>query len=176
MTDIAPIYKGWNVWSVYQVTDLDFSVAMIGINRDTQLRIWVEDQIRLNATEATVADIIDFKGSQIQILNGKPLLVVAVRKEQISGPAMLLDGPAELRYVRFFNRGNASQLLWPHDDNYLLNEVYRPSTTDPLTTGGGPLTTTDNVTKPLYESVSAMAPWLILGVLGFFLVKSELDG
>lgn len=145
--DFAPVFEGWNVWSVYQKKDLDFELTMVGLDRDRRLRIWVEDAVRLGAPNAKVADPIDLKGGQIQILPSPPAdLSVKARKEDVGGPsALMLDGPAELRTVRFFNRGAADHLTWPHDANYLLNEVFQPSASSPATTGGAPSTIGETV-------------------------------
>ena len=166
MTQVAPVFAGWNVWSVYQVLDLDFSVLMLGVSRDRQLRLWVEDQVRNNAPGAEVADSLDLKGSQVQIIQGEPKgLSVAFRKEEVPGPLMVVNGPAELRFVRFFNRGNPSQLLWPHDDNYLLNEVYRPSESSPLTTGTGPDTIASNASSGALQPLKDIAPVIATAVV-----------
>lgn len=140
-SDFTTIYPGWNVWDVYQVNDLPFSIMMIGVDKDRQLRIWVEDAVRLGAPGALVADSIDLKGGQIEILNGPPEgLTVADRKETVSGPAMVVSGPATLRTVRFYNRGNEAEMAWPHDDSYLLDKDYVPSPSNPATSGPAPNT------------------------------------
>jgi hypothetical protein len=153
---MAPLFKGWNVWAVWQVQDLPFNPLMVGVSRDRQLQIWVEDHVRLEAPEAQVADPIDLKGSQIQILTGPPSLQVAQRKEDVPGPSLSVDTqdlPPQLRFVRFFNRGEASQLPWPHDSSYLLDAVFQPNPSSPVTTGDGPGTITDrNITKPGTEA------------------------
>src|ERR1700742_4307115 len=139
-TNTAPIFAGWNVWAVWQVKDLPFSIMMLGVSRDRQLQIWVEDQTRVNGGAST-ADPIDLKGSSVQILNGAPTdLQVAGRKESVSGPTMAVEGDAELRYVRFYNRGDATSLPWPHDESYLLDSVYEPSKTSPTTNSAPPPT------------------------------------
>jgi len=143
MTDFAPVFPGWNVWTVYQVKDLnDTNPLFWGLDRDRRLRIWVEDAIRLGAPSTRVADPADLKGGQIEILPSKPAeLKTNARKEDVGGSsAMLVDGPAELRVVRFFNRGEQGQLTWPHDDNYLLNEVLTPSPSSPATSSAPPKT------------------------------------
>lgn len=172
MGEFAPVFAGWNVWSVYQTLNLDFSILMVGLSRDSRLKIWVEDQVRLYAPDTAVADPVDLKGSQVQIVRGRPTLPVLTRKEDVPG-TLLVDGPAELRYVRFFNRGKESKLLWPHDDNYLVNEVFRPSVSDPLTSGGGPLTTTQNITKPILQSVVDVAPYALLAGLVWLVIKEK---
>lgn len=168
--DTAPVFAGWNVWSVWQVKDLPFSIMMLGVSRDRQLQIWVEDQVRLNAG-VTVSDPIDLKGSQIQILNGPPDgLQVATRKENVSGPAMVVDGAAELRYVRFYNRSDASALPWPHDDSYLLDSVYEPTKDNPLTNSAAPPTISQTVgqgvTQPVSDLIGSIPTWMKVTALG----------
>lgn len=180
-TEFAPVYPGWNVWAVYQSTDLDWSIMWVGVSRDDRLRVWVEDQLRLYAPGASVADPYALKGSQIQILPGPPRGVdIEVRKEAVPGPAMTIDSPTELRYVRFFNRGSESRLLWPYDredKNYLLNVVYKPSATAPVTSGPGPSTTTDDLgdsaKKPVYEVIMAAAPLIAILGVGYVLMTRD---
>lgn len=171
----APIFKGWNVWAIWQVADLPFSLLMLGLSRDRQLQIFVEDKIRLEAPEARVADPLDFKGAQIQILQGEPPgLKEAARKEQVPGPPMLLetqDQAPQLRFIRFFNRGDASQLPWVYDgvdQAYLLDRVYQPDPTNEATKGEGPGTITDrNVVVPVVESgKTVLSTALVVGLIG----------
>lgn len=182
MTDFAPIFPGWNVWSVFQVRDLDFNPLMLGVSRDRQLRIWVEDAVRLGAPGATVADPVDLKGGQVEILPSKPAgLSVAIRKEQVGGSAMVVDGPADLRFVRFFNRGAKANLVWPHDDNYLLNEVFTPNPTAPATQGPPPPTVGSGVGQGVGSAAGDIAkgafnaaPYLIIGSLALaFLLRRK---
>ena len=98
---MAPVFPGWNVWKVWQVKDLPFSLMMFGVSRDLQLQIWVEDQVRLNAPGSDVADPADLKGSKVQIIADAPGLSTAMAKESVPGPAMVVSGPADLRVVRF---------------------------------------------------------------------------
>lgn len=181
MSDFAPVFVGWNVWAVYQVQDLDFNPLMWGVDRDRQLRLWVEDSVRLGAPGAIVADPIDLKGGQVEILPGAPEgLTVEARKEQVSGPAMLVDGPAELRFVRFYNRGQASRLVWPHNNNYLLDRVYTPKPTAPATQGPPPTTIGTGIGEGVGQAAGEVAgevakgafkaaPFIALGVTGFLL-------
>lgn len=152
---MAPVFEGWNVWAVYQKTDLDFEPLMLGLSRDRRLRIWVEDNVRLNAPGTDVADPIDVKGSQVQIIAGDAPsgLKSAARKEQVPGDVMLLEGDNERRVVRFFNHGKASALPWPHDSNYLLDEVYQPDPHAAVSSGDAPRQiaggTADDIKKTL---------------------------
>jgi len=168
-SDFLTVYPGWNVWDVYQVKDLPFSIMMIGLDRDRQLRIWVEDAVRLGAPGASVADSIDLKGGQVQILNGLPTgLQSDQTKEQVSGPAMTVKGPAQLRTVRFFNRGDKSTMAWPHDESYLLDKDYVPSASNPATSGPAPATigTTvgGGVIAPVKQFLGEIPPVVYYGV------------
>ncbi len=138
MSALCKVFSGWNVWSVYQKNDLDFEPMMTGLDRGRRLKIWVE----VTAAESPGSDINDalaLRGSQVQILNGEPTgLEYAARREEQEGPLLMLDGPAELRFVRFFNRGQEGVIPWPHDDNYLLAATYKASAQNPLTAGPAP--------------------------------------
>jgi hypothetical protein len=109
--------------------------------------------VRLGAGGAKVADPVALKGSTIEILPARPEGLKSARiKESVPGDVMLLDGPGEIRTVRFFNRGAASRLVWPHDGDHLLDEVLEPDDKNPATTGPPPNTTTDDVTAPVVEA------------------------
>lgn len=160
----APIFPGWNVWQVWQVKDLPFSISMIGVSPERQLRIWVEDQLRLHSA-ADVADPIDLKGGQIEVISGAPGLATAMRKEDVpEGPTFIVDGPANLFTVRFFNKAGQSQIAWPHDGEYLLDAVLEPNATNPATTGPAPTTIGQTVgtgiTKPVTEAIGSI-PWYL---------------
>jgi len=148
-TDFAPVFPGWNVWAVWQKNDLDFDPMMIGVAPERQLRIWVEDEVRLHAGGADVADPVKLKGDQVEILDGPPVgLPAAATKEGVGGEsALLLDGPPTLRYVRFFNHGTASKLPWPHDSDFLLDTVFRPDPGAPATSGEPPGRLSDAATE-----------------------------
>lgn len=179
---MAPVFPGWNVWKVWQVKDLPFSLMMLGVSRDRQLQIWVEDQVRLNAGGTDVADPADLKGSHVQILADAPGLSTAVQKESVPGPAMLVDGPADLRAVRFFNKGGQSQLPWPHDESYLLEAVLQPQADNPATSGPAPVTigqTIGNgVIQPIGDALSAIPSWLKYGgiAVGLFVLYESYSG
>lgn len=170
----APVFKGWNVWAVHQVQDLDFSIPMVGVSRDRQLRIWVEDAVRLGAPGADVADALDLKGSQIEIVPSSSGLATFRRKEQVPGPAMVVetqDQPPELRFVRFFNRGNEGRVVWPHDDNYLLDTVFQPDPKNELTAGPAPKTIADTTTGPVKDAVVDVAKtalWIAAGGVAIY--------
>lgn len=173
-SEFLTIFPGWNVWDVWQVNDLPFSLMMLGVSRDRQLRIWVEDAVRLRGPGSSVSDPIDLKGGQVEILNGRPVgLKVDQRKEQVPGPAMVVDGPATLRTVRFFNRGSKTVMAWPHDESYLLEKTYVPDTANPATSGPAPTTIGETViTGPLKE---LLPPVVLIGgvviAVGYFFRK-----
>ncbi len=163
-TDFAPIFKGWNVWSVWAKDDLDFEFLMVGVSDERRLRIWVEDEVRTHLGSADVDDPIDLKGSQVEILHGPPEgLEPAAIKDKVSGPIMLLDGKATLHYVRFFNRGNEGKISWPHDLNFLLDTVYQPSETSPVTQGPAPPHIIDSPKEALKSSALGITVALVLG-------------
>jgi hypothetical protein len=169
-SNFAPVFEGWNVWNIYQTNELDFSIMMIGVSRDRQLRIFVEDALRLAGVE--IADSIDLKGSMVEILTGPPSgLASAMRKENLPfTPAV--NGPAELRTVRFFNRGATQPVAWPHSDNYLLDEVFKPAADNPATRGPKPPTTAggvaDGVLQPITDAVKSAvsSPLVLIGAAG----------
>ncbi len=180
--EFLSVHPGWNVWRVWQVKDLPFSVMMMGVDRDRQLRIWVEDAVRLGAPGSLVADSIDLKGGQVQILNGAPVgLKTEQRKEQVPGPAMIVDGPAELRTVRFFNRGDSATMAWPHDESYLLEQTFVPVANNPATSGPAPDTITGGVVKGATEPVKDLlsgipASVYVVGVIGvgLYLLRKDI--
>lgn len=167
-----PIFKGWNVWVVWQSKDLDFDPLMIGVSRDRRLRIFVEDAVRLGSADADVADPLDLKGGQVEILPAIPRgLATAKTKEQLAGDrALTIDGPAEERVVRFFNRGNATHILWPHDNNHLVDRVLIPSPDNPATSGTAPPRIGSEVTEPLKSAGKGIAVVAGVAVAGVLLV------
>jgi len=178
MSEFLTVYPGWNIWQVWQVKDLPFSVMMVGVSPDRQLRIWVEDKVRLGASGAVVADPIDLKGGQIELLQGTPEgLVTDQRKEQVPGPSMFVSGPANLRTLRFFNRGSKAFMAWPHDESYLLEKTFVPSPTNPATSGPPPTTIPETVgngvVSPVTEAAKQATPLLIIGAVltGLYLFK-----
>lgn len=174
---LAHVFPGWNVWAVDQVKDLPFDPLMVGVDREAQLRIWVEDAVRLGAPGATVADPIALKGSQIQILADAPTgLPVFQHKEQVPGDPMLTDGESSLRYVRFFNRGEASDLPWPHDDSYILDQILTPSPGSAATSGPGPGTITSHVVDPatdVLKTALTIVTVAAVSVLGFQVLQAR---
>lgn len=158
-TGMAPVFAGWNVWSVYQADDPDQgvlgSIWHAGESNERLLRVWVEDQIRDNAPGAAVAD-----PANPAALSGDPVLpiptpstsslkvaltrqdvpAVASSPEWGSGVPTLGNkgSTAHRNSVRFFNRGSFAVMPWPRDANFVLDTVYQPSPTNPLTSGPGP--------------------------------------
>lgn len=137
----APIFKGWNVWDVFAKNDLDFELSGVGASPERRLRIFVENSIVDGAPAAAVDDQdnpLKLVGSMIQVIKSPGGLQVATRKEDVPGPALVLDGPATKHTVRFWNRGEDTELSWPQSSNFLLDAVYQPSTTSPITSGPAP--------------------------------------
>lgn len=151
---IAPgfvqIFAGWNVWDVLQSQDPILGVAgsilNAGVSLERQLRIWVEDAIKDGAPAAAVADPLNpaaLKGAQVEIINNPAGLELLQSRGEIPELAGALQLGAEgsqvlKRTVRFFNRGGDTGMSWPHDTNYLLDAVYQPSSTNPITNGAAP--------------------------------------
>jgi len=77
------------------------------------------------------------------------------RKEQVPGPSMVVSGPATLRTVRFFNRGSQAKMAWPHDESYLLDKTYIPSS-NPATTGPAPGTIPSTVGGGVVQPVKEL--------------------
>lgn len=137
----APIFHGWNVWDVFEKNDLDTEIAGIGLSPDRRLRIWVEDSIKDGAPAAAVNDPANpgkLVGDMIEILQGSGSLQTAARKEDVPGSAFVLDGAAAVHTVRFYNRGPETELSWPHSSNFLLDAVYAPSSSSPITSAPEP--------------------------------------
>lgn len=166
---LVPVFKGWNVWTVYQKKDLDIEPSMIGLDRDRRLRIWVENLILDYAGGADVADPVALRGSMVEIVPGAPSgLSVAASRARVPGELLTLDGPAELRTVRFFNRGSASNLAWPKSDNYLLENVYKPETDNPLTSAAAPGTTASSLGQGLQNTFwDSLGPVVVIGAAAF---------
>lgn len=148
----APVFKGWNVWSIYQADVPDRSVLeeiwMAGVDPSRALRIWVEDQVDDHAPGAVVGDPVSpnpkkFKGEMVkEVPNANGLTQAAIRKEVpgLEGAQQLGEegSGARLFFVRFYNRGEASALPWPHDKNFLVESVYQPDATNGLTNAPPP--------------------------------------
>lgn len=174
MSNTLPIFAGWNAWAVWQSSDLSFNPLMFGVSPERQLRIWVEDAVRLGAPGAKVADPIDLKGGQVEILPGAPSdLKPAMTKEQVDGGPLLLSSDADpkLFFVRFFNRGSASRLVWPHDDDYLLDTVFEPSKTSEVTQGPAPSTITETAGQGSADLIGAVGRPIFWALAGLVTLK-----
>jgi hypothetical protein len=146
----AQIFAGWNVWDVWQSQDpnegIGDAVLNAGISLERQLRIWVEDWIREHAPAAAIADTVNpfaLKGSQVEIIPNPGGLELLQTRADIPGLAGAMQlgkqGSQGLkRTVRFFNRGAETAVAWPHDENYLLESVFQPTSANPLTSGEAP--------------------------------------
>lgn len=146
----AQIFAGWNVWDVWQSQDpiegLGGAVMNAGVPLERQLRIWVEDWLREHAPTAAVADTANpfaLKGSQVEIIPNPGGLEQLQTRGDVPGLAAAMqlgnEGSQGLkRTVRFFNRGAETATAWPHDENYLLESVFKPSAANPLTSGAAP--------------------------------------
>jgi hypothetical protein len=146
MTDtkpgFAPILVGWNVWDVWQKNSLDFEIGGVGLTADRRLRIFVEKTAD-SAPGSAISDPLNpgrLVGDLVDVLPNAAGLEQDARKEDVPGAALLLDGPATLHTVRFFNRGRAGVVSWPHTSNYLLDKTYLPSAENPVTNAPAPPT------------------------------------
>jgi hypothetical protein len=143
----APVFVGWNVWDFWQSDDPPFSVMNIGLTLERQAKIFIENQLADNAPGTAIADPLNpaaLRGDQIQIIpRVQGLEVNASRADipELAGTVNLgggEDSKAILRTVRFFNRGSESLLPWPHEPGYLLDTVYTPSASNPVTSAPQP--------------------------------------
>lgn len=144
------LFPGWNVWDVWQSQDpidgLGGAIMNAGLSLERQLRIWVEKAVEEGAPAAALADPLNpaaLRGDQVQILPNSGDLVALQTRGDVPGLAGALQlgeqgSQTVKRTVRFYNRGDGGALPWPHDENYLVDRVYEPSTTNPLTTGPAP--------------------------------------
>lgn len=148
----APVFAGWNVWDLYQADVPDQSVLgtiwTAGESQDRLLRVWVEDQLRDNAPGVAVADPLNpaaLSGDPVQSIPKVTTLPVLVDRSSVPTLAGALQvgeagTGATLRTVRFYNRGTPSVMPWPHDVNFVLDAVYTPSATNPITNAPAPTT------------------------------------
>lgn len=146
----APVFAGWNVWDVWQADDPDQSVLgsiwTAGESQDRLLRVWVENELSDNAPGVAVADPLNpaaLKGDQVQTIPSAAGLTQEATRASIPelAGALQLGTPtstAHVHTVRFYNRGAASVLPWPHDQNFVVDAVYTPSTTNPITSAPAP--------------------------------------
>jgi hypothetical protein len=144
------VFPGWNVWALWRSDDpvrgVLGTIWNAGMSADSELRVWVEDQIKDNAPGAAVADPMNpaaLRGAQIQIIgNASGLDVDATRADipDLAGAVQLgdKDSKASRVFVRFFNRGQQAVMPWPHDENVLLDSSFVPSSSNPITSGAAP--------------------------------------
>jgi len=134
---MAPLFKGWNVWTVSQVDDLgDLNPLNWGIPKERRLRIWIEEAADATpgAAVADPANPAALKGAQVEIISSTEGLEPAA-----SRPVELVLGEASHAFhVRFYNRGAPGVTPWPHDSEYLLEDVWQPSSASPITNGPRP--------------------------------------
>lgn len=157
MTDsgTAPVFAGWNVWTLYQTTKPDESVLStiwhLGLDSERLAKLWVETTVEDNAPGANVSDPINpdaskFRGDQVQVLTGRPKLNIAAARESAGLGGEIHLGASDApgvpieRTVRFYNRGKATVMPWPHDANFLVDVVYQPDASNELTNGPAPKT------------------------------------
>lgn len=185
------VFPGWNVWSVWQADDPDRSVLealwMAGVSPERALRIWVEDQVDDNAPGAIVGDPVSpnpkkLKGDMVQVLpNANGLAPVQMRGDVpgLAGSQQLGEqgSGAQQHFVRFFNRGAGAAMPWPHDANFLVENVYQPSAQNPITNApdpgsfGGDLTAAG---KQLGHAIEVLA-WVGGGV-ALLVLLSKMKG
>jgi hypothetical protein len=181
----APVFAGWNVWSLWQADDPDESVLAkiwhAGMTPERLLRVWVEDQLRDNAPGVAVADPANpaaLSGDPVQPIPGATGLDAALTRGSVpalAGAQQLgtASSGAQLRFVRFFNRGTASVMPWPHDVNFELDTVFQPSATNPITNAPGPATLAGAASNALGGLVTALE---IAAAVGVAVLLSKLVG
>lgn len=173
----APIFAGWNVWSVWQKNDLDTELGSIGLDAERRLRVWVED----TADAASGAQLHDplnpsakhFDGDEVDVLLGAGGLAVSVDRSSVPPGIPPIEGDVTLRFVRFYNRGLPTVLPWPHSSNYMLETVYAPSATNSVTNAPAPSSATEDIKKAasaLGSELEVIA-WLGAGVLAVVLLS-----
>src|SRR3954470_7881441 len=183
----APVFKGWNVWDLWQADDPDESVLgtiwHAGESPERLLRVWVEDELADNAPGVAVADPLNpaaLKGEPVQVIPRVTGLAIAALRHDVPELAGALQlgnkgSTAALHTVRFFNRGDASALPWPHDKNFVLETVYEPSSTNEVTNAPPPGTLAGGVDSALHAAgnfaESAVEAIVVLG-LGYLLIKA----
>lgn len=170
----VPIFPGWNVWSVWQSDDLDFDIGLVGFSREYRLRWFVEESVRLGTVGPEVADPLDLKGGQIQILHGDPGLKAIANKDQVPGEsALIIDGPAKKFYVRFYNRGTPGSIVWPHTNNYVVDEVFQPDPNNVATSGPPPPTVLDPLKQSVLKPIGTTVAWAAVIGIGALIVVNK---
>jgi hypothetical protein len=186
-TGMAPVFAGWNVWDVYQADSPDENILgtlwHAGITEDQLLKLWVENQVEDNASGANVSDPLNpspehFRGDNVQIIASPGTLArAAVREDSIpelTGAQQLgtKDSTARLRTVRFYNRGSATVMPWPHDQNFLVDAVFQPDAKNPLTNAPAPTTfggAAKDAAAAIEHGLETLA-WVVGGAATLFLL------
>ena len=185
---MAPVFAGWNVWDVYQADSPDENLLgkiwHAGITEDQLLKLWVENQVEDNASGANISDPANpnpehFRGDSVQIIASASTLGRAAVRDSIpelAGAQQLgtQDSTARLRTVRFYNRGSATVMPWPHDQNFLVDVVFQPDAKNPLTNAPAPTTFGGSVAAFGSEAAHAIETlaWVVGGAAAlFFLFK-----
>ena len=188
----ATVFPGWNVWDLWQASQPDRGVLSTiwnaGISPDQSLRLWVENQIEDNAPGANLSDPLNpnpehFRGDEVQIIS-KPtgLAQSEVRGEipELAGALQVgVTGSSALpRSVRFYNRGAQTVMPWPHDQNFVVDTVYTPSLTNPITnsqppkTVGGGLDAAGKAAAEALGEVVTVAAWGLGGIALILLLSN----
>lgn len=181
----APVFAGWNVWDLWVADDPDTSILnsiwTAGESAERVMRVWVEDELSDNAPGSAVADPANpaaLKGDQIQPIPKVDGLAVAVSRANVpefAGAQQVgkTDSTATLHTVRFFNRGAETVMPWPHDTNFLLDAVYTPSASNPVTNAPQP-SSLPGVLGQAASAASAVAEGV--AVIGALWLLSKLIG
>jgi hypothetical protein len=187
----APIFPEWNVWQVWGSDEpnqgLSGLIFNTGLSLERQLQIWVENAIEEGAPGVAVADPLNpaaLRGDQIQLLPNAGTLAVLVNRASAPSLAGALqlgdtDSKAILYTVRFYNRGTAGLLPWPHDENYVLENVFQPDPANPLTSGPAPSSLAGSVTAGLSataKTIAIVGGVVLGGILLIALVKATSNG
>ena len=181
----APIFPGWNVWDLWVADDPDTSILTdlwnAGESPERVMRVWVENELEENAPGSAVADPANpaaLRGDQIQPIPKVTGLDVAASRADI--PALAgaeqvgkQGSTATLRTVRFWNRGAQTVMPWPHDENFLLDAVYTPSTTNAVTNAPQPTSLAGTATDAgaaIGHGLETLA-WVVGGVAALLLLS-----
>ena len=120
------------------------------------------------------------RGDQVQPIPKVDGLVVVASRADIPALAGSLtigsQGSTEtLRTVRFFNRAGDTVLPWAHDENNVLDTVYQPSATNPITNAAAPssLAGAASSASSTIEHVAVLGAVVLGGAL-VFLVLSKM--
>ncbi len=179
----APIFAGWNVWSMYQATKPDLSIFsevwQAGESPDRRLQIWVENLLK-DAPGASVADPLNpaaLRGDQIQLIPSPGTLKIAATRADVPQAAIIThlgeddaSGTLTPRFLRFFNRGAETTLPWPIDKNFLLDVVYQPDASNPVTSAPAP-SSLGSTASSIGDSLGEVAKVASYGIGAFVVFK-----